>query len=265
MAMAILAWGGGAVATLQAQAIPIDLGASAATVVSASSFYFNDDPEFDIGSNDPWKASDWSGMSGTFPNGTANTEWFTSWASAGYGDLDYTDEWIEWDFGRTYTLSKLHVWNFNEDAYTDEGIKKVDIQQWTGTAWENVATGVEWPQAPNTASYTGFDHEFVTPLTTSRIRFANLENYGSTYGVGVGEVVFYAPPLRVAEIVADPVTGNVVLRWEGGWDGMQYQVEKSVDGMTTFEPLGEAQTGREYTDIGAVQASGTAFYRVCGW
>ena len=262
-ALTILAFVAGGAAPLHAAGVAIDLRASAATAVTASSFYTEGSPSDCL----PASASDWSGMTGSFPDGTAGTEWWTSWASAAHDDLNYLAEWIEWDLGGTYTLTKMHVWNFNEGGYTDEGIKKLDVQQWTGTAWENVFTGLEWTKATDAADYAGFDQEFDTPITTSKIRFANLENYGSTYGAGVGEVVFYAlpQPLRISGITADPVSGNVVLQWSGGWDGMQFQVEKAADSMGPFEPLGDPQTGREYTDAGALHNNRAAFYRIKGW
>jgi hypothetical protein len=189
-ALGVLGLAAGQAAPLYAGIIAIDLRPVAGTAVTASSFYSEGEPSDDP----PRKASDWSGMTGAFPNGVASTDWWISWASQGHDDLDYTSEWIAWDLGGTYTLSKVHVWNYNEGGYTDESIKKLDIQKWTGAAWENAYTGLEWSQAPDRGDYAGFDQQFSTPITTSKIRFANLENFGSTYGAGVSEVVFYAVP-----------------------------------------------------------------------
>jgi len=180
----------GQAASLYAEAI--DLRAVAATAVTASSYYSEGEGSGAEGL--PRQASDWSGMTGAFPNGVASTGWYTSWASEYHDPPDFLHEWIEWDLGGTYTLSKAHVWNFNEDGYTTQGIKKLDIQKWTGAAWENAYTGLTWSEAPNTGDYAGFDQEFSTPITTSKIRFANLVNYGNIYGAGVGEVVFYGVP-----------------------------------------------------------------------
>lgn len=175
--------------------VPMDLTAVAATAVTASSYY----SEGGLNENLPMHASDWSGMTGDFPNGLASTVWYKSWAAA---DISNTSaEWIEWDLGGTYTLTKVHVWNYNEGGYTDQGIKKLDIQKWTGTAWENAYTGLTWALAPDSEGYAGFDQLFSTPITTSKIRFTNFESHGSDYGVGLGEVVFYyatAGPIAIA-------------------------------------------------------------------
>jgi hypothetical protein len=179
-------------APLYAGIIAIDLRAVAGTAVTASSYY--SEGEGSGAECFPRQASDWSGMTGAFPNGVASTDWYTSWSSEYHDPPDFLHEWIAWDLGGTYELSKVHVWNFNEGGYTDQSIKKLDIQKWTGAAWENAYTGLEWSQAPDRDDYAGFDQEFSTPITTSRIRFANLENFGNTYGAGVSEVVFYAVP-----------------------------------------------------------------------
>ena len=180
----------GQAASLYAEAI--DLRAVAATAVTASSYYSEGAPNEGL----PMHASDWSGMTGAFPDGVASTTWYTSWASEYHDPPDFLHEWIQWDLGGTYTLSKVHVWNFNEGGYTDQGIKTLDIQKWNSetSAWENAYTGLTWSQAPGSDTYAGFDQDFTTPITTSKIRFANLVNYGSVYGAGVGEVVFYGVP-----------------------------------------------------------------------
>jgi len=180
----------GQAAPLYAEVIAIDLRPVAGTAVTASSYYSEGAPNEGL----PMHASDWSGMTGAFPNGVASTVWWTSWAAEYHDPPDFLHEWIEWDLGATYTLSKVHVWNYNEGGYTDEGIKTLDIQKWTGTAWENAYTGLTWNQAPDNDAYAGFDQLFSTPITTSKIRFANLVNYGSVWGAGVSEVVFYAVP-----------------------------------------------------------------------
>jgi hypothetical protein len=164
-ALAVLSLAAVEAVPLYAEVIAIDLRTVAGTAVTASSFYSEGAPSDDP----PWKASDWSGMTGTFPNGVASTVWWTSWASQGHDDLNYTSEWIAWDLDGTYTLSKVHVWNYNEGGYTTEGIKKLDIQKWTGAAWENVYTGLEWSKAPDSGDYAGFDQEFSPSYAVEKI------------------------------------------------------------------------------------------------
>ncbi|MCX6925103.1 MAG: discoidin domain-containing protein [Verrucomicrobia bacterium] len=175
---------------------PIDLRLVAPTAVTASTVYTD---------YDAFYASDWSGMTGAFPDGLDDTG---AWQWSSDGSQDPSLDWIAWDLGDTYTLSKVHVWNDN--AYGD-GIKTVDIEvssdgiTWTPTAY----TGLSWPQAPQTDGYVGFDQLFSTPITTRYIRFANLTtygDYGSTY-VALDEVVFYYAPGTGKDIKSFSVLG----------------------------------------------------------
>src|SRR5206468_6650798 len=50
---------------------------------------------------------------------------------------------------------------------------------------------------------------------------------------------------------ADPVTGNVLLRWEGGEDRFQVLKATSVEG--PFVPVSGLLSVREFTDVGALQ------------
>ncbi|MEI7901170.1 MAG: invasin domain 3-containing protein [bacterium] len=172
--------GPGSPVILSTTLIPIDLRPVATTAVTASSTYTDYLPEY---------VSDWSDMTGTFPDGPDGID---AWQWSSDGNQDPSLDWIAWDLGATYTLGKVHVWNDNSYA---NGIKTVDIEvssdgiTWTKTAY----TGVSWPDAPGTADYAGFDQMFSTPITTRYIRFANFVSYGG-YGlnyVGLDEVVFY--------------------------------------------------------------------------
>jgi hypothetical protein len=58
-------------------------------------------------------------------------------------------------------------------------------------------------------------------------------------------------PVRVTQISADQVTGNVLLRWEGGEDRFQVLKATSVEG--PFVPASALLSVREFTDVGALQ------------
>ena len=218
---------------------PIDLSSVAATAVTASSYYTDRDtaevylPEY---------ASDWSDMTGTFPDGLDGTS-FLQWSSEGIQDP--SQEWIAWDLGASYTLGKVHVWNDNTYA---NGIKTVDIEvssdgiTWTKTAY----TGLSWPDAPGgTAVYAGFDQVFTTPITTRYIRFANLVSHGGwdPIFVAVDEVVFYAT-------TADPFTA-----WINGLDWSGFT---SPDLSPTGEPDGDGMTNQQEYAFGLDPTSGSS-------
>ena len=197
---------------------PIDLRPVATTAVTASTRY----PTYD-----PFYVSDWSGMTGAFPDGVDD---IGAWQWSSDGNQDPSLDWIAWDLGDTYTLSKMHVWNDN--AYGD-GIKTVDIEvsadgsTWTPTTY----TGLSWPDAPNTPDYAGFDQVFSTPITTRYIRFANLVSFGAYgtsefgyYYVALDEVVFYEAPGTGNDIKSFSVLG--------------YAATISGTNITQYVPLG---------------------------
>ena len=66
--------------------------------------------------------------------------------------------------------------------------------------------------------------------------------------------------LRILEIKPDLITGNITLSWEG--DGPQFQVLKATTVTGTFQSLGAVQSGRVFTDAGALKASAQNFYQI---
>jgi hypothetical protein len=72
----------------------------------------------------------------------------------------------------------------------------------------------------------------------------------------VDDIVYGDPPaaiapVRIVEILADSVTGNVLLRWEGGEDRFQVFKATSVEG--PFLPASGLLSAREFTDVGALR------------
>lgn len=185
-------------------ALPINLSntsgglniADAAHIV-ASSFYSPD-------GRSPFRVSDWSGMSGTFPNGAAgnspgNTMWLSN-STTGPGT------WIAWDLGSSYNIGSSHIWNYNEvnGTFVGRGVKNFDLQIATTTppefggvgTWTTVQAGVDWSntalyQGTNLATYTGFDYTWSVPFNTRYVRFNNTQNYGTSDAyTGLSEVIF---------------------------------------------------------------------------
>lgn len=87
-----------------------------------------------------------------------------------------------------------------------------------------------------------------------------VELEGSIDDIVYGDPPPAIAPVRVTEIRADRVTGNVTLRWEGG--DPQFQVEKSATVSGPFVPASGLLSVREFTDVGALNGGAQAFYRV---
>jgi len=203
-----LSLSGGTLALSTAAAI--DLRSLAATNVNASSYYADDDRA-------PAHVSDWSGMNnGPFPTTTyiRRTPGGTMWLSDGTtGDGTY----ISWDLGQSYTIDKIHVWNYNEadSTLTGRGVQTLTLETSTnGTDWTPAITGtVDWTnlstgqgtisgtvKSPDGGSnaYSGFDWMLPSTLTTQYIRFNNTQNFGTFDAyTGLSEVVFFRPATAV--------------------------------------------------------------------
>ena len=156
---------------------------------------------------------DWSGMSGTWPDGThTSTRVPNMWHSDKAG---IASQWLAFDFGSEKELVGFHYWNYNgPGSYEDfprigTGIKTMDIQTSTdGTTWVTQVSGVQLSQATGLDTYEGDDYELPSVLTTQYLRFKVNSNWngvddGYAGCAAFSEVVFYIKP--------PPATGTVIL------------------------------------------------------
>jgi len=161
----------------------------------------------------PQRTIDGSGLTGTFPNQTHNTEFVDMWMTR-EGDVE--SAWIQFDLGAEYKLASAHIWNFNQ--YTDvkdlgafdltnRGIQQVDIfVSLDSKSWSSFGDDVIFPRAPNTpapsSNYAGFYLDFGGTLARY-VKFEIDKNYGSDPGsnpgsgnyVGLSEVQFTSSPV----------------------------------------------------------------------
>lgn len=155
-----------------------------------------------LGTRLPQYTSDWSGMSPATPVGSST-------ATAGNvhnGNMFHSGSgpypsWIAWDLSAIYTVTSMHVWNYNEDGWVNQGINGFILQTASSTpvefggsgSWVNVET-VDWSNSSykGTASsaYPGFDYNN-TDVTTQYIRFYNATNWAGGSNIGLSEVAFY--------------------------------------------------------------------------
>lgn len=177
------------------------------TNVTASSFF---------GSRQPYRVSDWSGMSpGTqtqVPGNASNVNPDnTNWLS---NNAEGAGTWIRWNLGAVYTIDALHGWNYNEnsDSLRNRGISAFTLQTSSdGSSWATVSA-IDWSntllyKAPNNASDPGFDFTLPSQITTQWIRFDAPVNFpGADSFVGFAEIAFH-----IAEAPAVPEPSTYVL------------------------------------------------------
>jgi len=164
--------------------------------VTASSYY----PDGGVAL--PERTTDGSGLIGTFPNQTHDTDWTHMWLTA---NGDVANAYIQFDLGAAYNLASAHIWNYNQytpipDSFfdgTNRGVQQVDILiSLDSVNWTTVLEDSSFPRAPSppSSNYGGFDLDFSGTLARY-VRFDIDSNYGSdpiigSNYVGLSEVQF---------------------------------------------------------------------------
>lgn len=107
-------------------------------------------------------------------------------------------EWIQWDLNGSLRLDSIRVWNYNDSARYESGIRTLDIYlsnvavpgdpEGAGALnWTHWAVNATLPGAPGTSGYTGFDLETVvgSVLPASEFRFVRFEVNSTFIGDGI--------------------------------------------------------------------------------
>ena len=115
--------------------------------------------------------------------------------------------WIAFDLGDVYTVSSMHVWNYNYHVAPvsyQRGIKDLTVQYSDDNInWTN-AENMTFAKANASTGYIGSDYALTTQITTQYIRFLISSNYYADMVtnniVGLQEVRF------VGTTVPEPMT-----------------------------------------------------------
>ena len=132
------------------------------------------------------------GQHGTIPDGSM-------WLSGGTccGSVEDLDPSITFDLGAVYTISSIHVWNYNESTgggLTERGVNEVSIEYGTTAALGETVAGItNFTQAPEpvVATYAGEVFDAFPPFTARFIKFdINSSHGGDNAFYGLSEVQF---------------------------------------------------------------------------
>jgi len=134
------------------------------------------------------------------------------WCSA--SSIPVADQWVKVRFDRSYPLSHLRVWNYNESGYLEIGIQSADIYvinsdedpgnnthlnglPFNPTGWARILANQTFVQAPSTGTITNTDPRISLGGVTARqlaIKVNANWGYGTNYA-GLNEVQSYPTPL----------------------------------------------------------------------
>lgn len=150
----------------------------------------------------PTNAIDGSGLNSDGTHGT--TPKGTMWMSKAASSNANLPKWFIVDLGEVKSLSKLHIWNFNQANYAYRGIKKMSIYastaemmsttSFTASDWALKKADVTLEQASGAATYAGEDVIFDSAVMGRWIAFSFSEYYNNStkdYYCGLAEIQFY--------------------------------------------------------------------------
>lgn len=121
------------------------------------------------------------------------------WLSMGTccGGTQDLDPWVQFDLGAEYTISSIHVWNYNEATggnLTERGVNAVTVQYGITVPLASSVPGItNFAQAPEPVTNTYAGEVFnVTPFNARYIRFDIDSNFpgGDNFFYGLSEVQF---------------------------------------------------------------------------
>ncbi len=124
-----------------------------------------------------------SAFSQCFPD-RHNTSWFDSWisceSSLSPNQIRGEGHWIMYDFGQSYALNELKIWNINDPDLLDYGAQHVAIDYSTdGINWKNFDE-VVFPKATGMSNYEGTIVAEFNKLSVRYLLFTVIDNYGGT-------------------------------------------------------------------------------------
>ena len=174
------------------------------------------------------------------------------------------EAWIRYTFDRTYKLTQMSVWNYNQpnESLLGLGIKEARIEYSVdGSNWTSWGT-TEFAQAPDT-QLTTVD---LQRIVARYVRILALSNWGGIANLyGLSEVRFSYLPTRARELspAADStdVDPSVTMTWRAGREAATHALYLGADSADLL--LVETVTGSGYVayDAGALNLGlGQTYY-----
>ena len=132
-----------------------------------------------------------------------STNWFDGWVSCeefpNPNPKHGMSHWIMYDLGQEYALKNAHVWNSNDPANLNRGLKEVAIEySKNGSDWSEAGT-FTFPQADGTSIYQGFDGPVFDGINARYVLLTALENWGGPC-FGLSEILFEAEDAAITDV-----------------------------------------------------------------
>lgn len=144
---------------------------------------------------------------------------------------------VEFDFGDSYNLASILLWNYNDKFNLEHGIKSADISIWNEQdGWKKIYDDHQFDQAEGTDDY---DEPVLITLNTTtqaqKVRLDNLVSFSGTEKVGLSAIQFFEE-LGPAAVKPAPAHGetigagnSVALKWTAGLGAQVHHVYAGTD------------------------------------
>lgn len=109
--------------------------------------------------------------------------------------------WIQYNFGTAYSLTNIHVWNYNVENATNLGFQDVVIDYSNdGINWQELGT-YSWDQANAASDYEGFDLPNMENITAQYVLITSLDPINTCRGLSkVAFTAFNCPVISFSNL-----------------------------------------------------------------
>ncbi len=142
----------------------------------------------------------------------AHDGWISCAASNNPNSAHGSSHWIRYDFGQSYNLYDLTVWNINHPGHLNDGMKRVIIEtSQNGSSWNLVDT-IMVPRAPGSGFYPGFNGPDLGGIGARYLLLTAIDNHGGgCYGLSEIRVYTTDQVSTKLDIVMTPCENDGIL------------------------------------------------------
>ena len=144
-----------------------------------------------------------AGLGGFGTHTGANAHSFLGLSAPPGGPFDFG--WLHYDFGSSFSVDRIRLWNYNQQALLARGVRDIDIYVSNDSAafgdeshssWSLYGSVDDLPQGPGDLFNAPYGTEYLFSAQAARFfRFDITDNWGNGVNTALGEVQFFGTPV----------------------------------------------------------------------
>ena len=144
-----------------------------------------------------------------------STNWFDGWVSCEPFPSPHPDQglshWIMYDLNQVYKLTTTHIWNTNDPAHLEWGLRDIQLHHSKdGQAWDDAGV-FTLEQGTGSSLYEGFEGPDLQGIQARYVLLTAIDNYGGSC-YGLSEVRFSAEDATVTDVSNEDIEGESCLQ-----------------------------------------------------